>query len=178
MSVKQTAEAVPTAVSSSASELLRPLMEGHAARPRSNADAGLRIGQLLALLPETAVCLVSIADSLTADAKRARAIIELDGRHIGRDVLLGFENNDPERPIILGLLTGQSGWPMENPSGHVEVAADGHRIVITANRELVLRCGKSSISLRYDGRIEVRGEEVLTQAAGANRIRGGSVELN
>jgi hypothetical protein len=55
---------------------------------------------------------------------------------------------------------------------------DGRRLVLEGLDELVLRCGEASITLRRNGRIVIRGVEVETRAAGSNKIRGGSVQIN
>jgi hypothetical protein len=78
----------------------------------------------------------------------------------------------------MGVLHDNVGWPLAEQPGRVEVEADGERLIINANEHLVLRCGKACMTLRRDGRIEIRGETIVSQATGANRIRGGSVELN
>jgi hypothetical protein len=49
---------------------------------------------------------------------------------------------------------------------------------IEAGQELHLVCGEGSVHLRADGRVVVRGLEVASIAAGVNRIKGGSVEVN
>ena len=59
--------------------------------------------------------------------------------------------------------------------GHV---VDGERLVFTAEREIVLRCGNASITLTRAGKVLITGEYVLTRARGVNRIRGGSVQIN
>jgi len=76
------------------------------------------------------------------------------------------------------VLRGQPGWPLEQAPGRVKMDVDGERLTVTATHELVLRCGKSVLTLLSDGRIVLRGEEIVTEATGANRIRGGSVQLN
>jgi uncharacterized protein (DUF2345 family) len=60
----------------------------------------------------------------------------------------------------------------------VELESDGERLVVSARRQLVLRCGEARITLSEDGLVEIRGEEIVTQAVGRNRMRGGSIELN
>lgn len=60
----------------------------------------------------------------------------------------------------------------------LEAIVDGQRVVIDARDEIVLRCGKASITLRRNGRIVIRGTYVETRSAGTNRIRGGSVQIN
>ncbi|MEX1363243.1 MAG: DUF6484 domain-containing protein [Nannocystaceae bacterium] len=96
----------------------------------------------------------------------------LDQRH---PVLLLFEDGDPGRPIIVGLLHDRAPEPARPP---VEVEADGRRVLVEAEDELVLRCGQASLVLRRNGRVLVRGTYVETRAKGVNRIKGGSVQIN
>ncbi len=60
----------------------------------------------------------------------------------------------------------------------VEVETDGRKVVVSAQRELVLRCGSASITLTAAGKILIRGAYVLTRSSGVNRIQGGSVQIN
>ena len=60
----------------------------------------------------------------------------------------------------------------------MDVQADGQHLLLQAREEMILRCGKSSVKLRADGRIEIRGDTIISEAVRANRVRGGSVELN
>jgi hypothetical protein len=55
---------------------------------------------------------------------------------------------------------------------------DGERLVLEADREIVLRCGKSSITLKADGRVNVKGTQLLSRADGQNRVQGATVQLN
>ncbi len=59
-----------------------------------------------------------------------------------------------------------------------EVVVDGKRTQIEGSDEIVLRCGKASITLRSNGRLIIRGAYVETRASGTNRIKGGSVLIN
>jgi hypothetical protein len=59
-----------------------------------------------------------------------------------------------------------------------ELAVDGDRKQIEGLKEIVLRCGKASITLRSDGRVIIRGTYVETRASGTNRIKGGAVHIN
>jgi hypothetical protein len=161
-----------------AADLLSPLMQESIGRLAAAAGSGLLIGRLLALVDSGRTPLVVYPDQAIEGALRARSVVDLHGAHVGQDVVLGFERQDPARPIILGVVQGQPRWPLSETPGQVTVEADGQRMVVIAERELVLRCGKASVSLRHDGRVEIRGESILTQAATANRMRGGSVELN
>jgi len=51
-------------------------------------------------------------------------------------------------------------------------------LVIEAGTSLVLRVGGGSITLREDGRILIKGSDLVSHAARRNRIRGGSVDIN
>lgn len=51
-------------------------------------------------------------------------------------------------------------------------------LLIDADRKLTLRCGKSSITLYPNGKIVLRGEYILSDAEGVNRLAGGRIELN
>jgi hypothetical protein len=106
----------------------------------------------------------------------ARTVIELDRDIIAesiatrRGVLLAFENGRAELPIIIGLL--------REPEPPLVAEVDGERVEIVGNDEIVLRCGRASITLRRNGRVVIRGTYVETRASGINRIRGGSVAIN
>jgi len=64
------------------------------------------------------------------------------------------------------------------PPNPLEVQVDGERVVLTAKHEIVLRCGKASITLTRAGKVLIHGEYLLSRASGVNRIKGGSVQIN
>ncbi len=95
----------------------------------------------------------------------------------GQGAVLMFEQCDPTRPVLMGLVRGPVRGRL--PEGESpEVFVDGERVEVEAQRELVLRCGKASITLRANGRVVIRGVYVETRAAGTNRIKGGNVQIN
>ncbi|WP_175889401.1 hypothetical protein [Burkholderia cepacia] len=51
-------------------------------------------------------------------------------------------------------------------------------VVFEAKQKITLRCGKASITLYPNGKIALRGEYIVSDAAGVNRIAGGQIELN
>jgi hypothetical protein len=140
--------------------------------------AGLVVGRLVGFANEGRTPLVAVVDASDGPALPAQSAVDLHGAHVGRRVVMGHEGGDLRRPIVLGVLGGDEGWPLRESVGNVEVSADGERMTVSARHQLVLRCGESSIVLRSDGRVEIRGETVITQAVGANHVRGGSVQLN
>lgn len=96
----------------------------------------------------------------------ARSTVRVTLADVGREALVLFENNDPSLPIITGLL--------DNPAATGAPA----KLVLEAGQEMVLQAGKASITLTKDGRIVIRGADVLTRSSGSNRIKGGSVHIN
>ncbi|MEZ4297946.1 MAG: DUF6484 domain-containing protein [Polyangiaceae bacterium] len=106
----------------------------------------------------------------------ARSTTPLSPDDEGREVALLFESGDPHRPIVMGKMVS----PLAPASGDAatEAAADGKRVEISAEQEIVLRCGDSSITLTRAGKILIRGAYVLSRSSGVNRIQGGSVEIN
>jgi hypothetical protein len=106
----------------------------------------------------------------------ARTMCALGPGDFGRQAVLNFENGDPNKPIILGLL--QSPAPAAPTEPPVSITLDGEQLALTAKNEIVLRCGKSSITLTRAGKVLIRGAYVLTRSSGVNRIKGGSVQIN
>lgn len=86
---------------------------------------------------------------------------------IGARVVLGFVDGDERRPLVLGLL--------DAPSVQAKVPETLH---LESGQELVIECGEARISLRKDGRIEIRGTNVISRSSGPNKIKGGSVFIN
>ena len=90
-----------------------------------------------------------------------------------------FEDGDPLRPIVMGVLRqNDEGWPLQEPPGQVECDADGQRMIVSAREQLVLRCGKASLTLTKVGKVLIEGTYVLSRSSGVNRVKGGSVQLN
>ena len=104
-----------------------------------------------------------------------------------RDVLLVFENNDPGLPIIIDTLyslvdeiADASTIALETKGSKEikDVTVDGKRVTFDAKEEIVLRCGKASITLTKAGKVLIRGAYLLNRSSGVNRIKGGSVQIN
>ena len=99
-------------------------------------------------------------------------------------VLLVFENGRPECPIIIDTLHTTVAESADLKSLDVavgnphEVTVDGKRVSFNALEEIVLRCGKASITLTHEGRVIIRGAHVVSRSTGTNKIKGGSVQIN
>jgi hypothetical protein len=102
---------------------------------------------------------------------------------LDRTILLAFENGNAAAPIILGVVQDTV---RETPVTEVlrlherspEVVVDGRRLVLDASQEIVIRCGKSSITLAKDGRIIVKGTNLISRASRTNKIKGSTVRIN
>jgi hypothetical protein len=135
-------------------------------------------GELVAITEDGSTPLVVFAGQRGSAAVRARTVVDLRGPHIGQAVVLMFEDADPGRPIVMGVLRGAAGWPLEDAPGQVQVDADGERMIVSAKEELVMRCGRASITLTRSGKVLIRGTHVLSRSSGVNRLKGGAVLLN
>lgn len=117
---------------------------------------------------------VRVAWAGAPEGVAARALVPIRGEDVGRDAAIVFEQQDPARPVVTGLVE-----PYALPeSAGVEVVEGKRRVVVGAPDELVLRCGKASITLTRAGKIIIRGAYVSSIASGTNRVRGGAVEIN
>jgi len=134
---------------------------------------GVILGQLVAL-GEGGEAVVTFAGA-PAGGFQARTMAELGVGDVGREVALLFEGGNPRRPVVMGRMHAP-GVAARQPAP--EASADGERIEFSAEKEIVLRCGKASITLTRAGKIILRGAYLLARSSGVNRIQGGSVQIN
>ncbi len=132
---------------------------------------GVVIGMLLGFDGEAP--LVVFPGNAQETAIRARSLTELSSDMIGAEVALLFENGDVGRPLIVGRIVD----PIRKAKAP-QVFRDGKRVQIIGEERIELRCGKATIIMDKDGHITIRGTYVTTHASAANRIRGGSINLN
>ena len=136
---------------------------------------GVRVGILLGVTNAGQTPLVLCPRQ--SAALPARTTVDLHGAHIGCGVVIMFEDGDARRPIVVGRILDHRGSLAEAP-GHVDIEADGERLLVSAKEQLVLRCGKASITLTKAGKVLIEGEYLSSRSTGVNRIKGGSVQLN
>lgn len=164
----------------SGADLLRPLVEAQPAKvAQPVANNGVAIGELIAIANEGRTPMVLYVGQPGTAAVAARTTIDLHGPHIGRKVVLMFEVGDTAKPIVMGLLRdNDEGWPLVEKPGEVQVDADGQRLIVSAKEQVVLQCGKASITLTKAGKVLIQGTYVLSRSSGVNRVKGGSIQLN
>jgi hypothetical protein len=102
----------------------------------------------------------------------AHTVVALEPAHVGRRVVVAFLDADIDRPVITGLLSeGEA-----EPPRRREIAAE--ELLLRGEREITLVCGEARITLTRDGRIVIRGVDLLSRVSGSHRIRAGSISLN
>ena len=163
----------------SGGELLRLLKEaGSAKAPQTAQQVGVVIGELIGMTNEGRTPLVLYPGQPGTAALFARTVVDLHGTHIGRQVVLMFEAGDAAKPMVMGVLCEGEGWPLDEQPNQVEIDADGERMIVSAKEQIILRCGKASITLTRAGKVLIQGSYVLSRSSGVNRIKGGSIQLN
>jgi Domain of unknown function (DUF6484) len=133
------------------------------------------VGRLVGVGPKGEPYLDLPAQRLTAVV--ARSIVALSPAQVGDQVLVSFADNDRGQPVVLGLLHNGVAVPTA-PAARTDALLDGERIILTGEKEVVLRCGKASIALSADGKVVIKGAKLLAAASGLHRIRGGAVQIN
>jgi hypothetical protein len=145
---------------------------------------GVVIGTLVGL-NDSGTPLVDFSSNRTGSHVQARCTVTLSTKDVGRAVALMFERGDSRKPIVMGLIQHPDEIQpdfsriIRNESQNVlDVQVDGERLILTAKQEIVLRCGKASITLTCAGKVLIHGEYLLSRSSGVNRIKGGSVQIN
>jgi Domain of unknown function (DUF6484) len=135
---------------------------------------GVIVGVLMGF-NELFVPLVDFSENKEKHAVEARTTTALSFTQIGSEVILTFEQCDLTKPIILGCLQRETLLQRDKIA---DVQLDGERVTLSAEREIVLKCGEASITLTRAGKILIRGSYLLSRSSGVNRIKGGSVQIN
>ena len=161
----------------SGADLLRPLIGAQAEYPSPASTGGIVVGELIALKDDGRTPLVRYPRQPGTAALAARSVVDLYGAHIGRQVVLMFEEGNSAWPIVIGVLR-EGAAPLGQSPGQVEVDADGERLVVSAKEQIVLLCGEASITLTKAGKVLIQGTYVSTRSIGVNRVKGASVQIN
>ena len=148
------------------------------------SSAPLTVGHIVEVAPDGGASVDFAGNNSGPIRARSLIVVSPDSLLEGLPILLAFEGSDFARPIILGFVhdrlhaPGADGKDLALDERPDHIAVDGETVEIAAKKEIVLRCGKSSIALRKDGKIIVRGTKILSRATEVNKVQGGSVRIN
>jgi len=117
---------------------------------------------------------VTFAGSPGDKPMTAQATAPYDLVPVGSSVALLFLDNDRARPLALGVVTPAEDAPPPEPVP----AQPEETLTLTATREIVLQCGRASLTLTRAGKVLVRGAYLSLRSSGMQRITGASVQIN
>ncbi len=100
----------------------------------------------------------------------ARSTVVLGKQDIGSEVALLFEDTSSLCPIVIGLI--------QPPVTDLTATVDDEVVVLQAKERIELCCGKAKIVLTKDGKILIKGKDVMSRSEGPNRLKGASIQIN
>jgi hypothetical protein len=124
--------------------------------------------------------LLSGVPGLPGEIVAARSTVPLARAQIGSRVVVVFEGGYRRKPILIGTLPDKPAV-IEGPGVRSPVASaqpEAERLVLSAEREIVLRCGDATISLTRAGKVIIKGKYIISRSTGYNRIKGAAVDIN
>jgi hypothetical protein len=103
-----------------------------------------------------------------------------DGREFRCDLLEAVATNSlkPDDAVLVVAPETLSGRGVVVGRIVPYASAPTRTLALQAGESLSLRCGDASIDLRSDGKVMIRGDDVLVRAKGTHRIRAGTVSVN
>lgn len=90
----------------------------------------------------------------------------------GESVLVLVESDAEIQGVILGRII-KPGVDRTQDQSRVP-----DELVVEAQKNVIIRCGAGSITIREDGKILIKGKDLVSHAQQMNRIKGGSVSIN
>jgi hypothetical protein len=154
-------------------------------RPQPIADAPSSVGTLvvgvIARIEANGTPYVSLPGVKRPVA--ARTAVQFAGSEpttlVGREVLIHVPN-DRSKPIISGFVTDSifSQVVQQAAENAAVRRIEGQKIHFSAQDEITLQCGNSTIILRRDGTVIVRGTDVTSRASRRQKLQGSTVSIN
>jgi len=150
--------------------------------------SGIRIGRITDITDQGHVFVDFAGNNLGPLSARFAGSMEAKLRKIFEaadlKVLLVFEDEDHRLPIVIDTVCDSIDKAPEKEPVALQVDEaknvfiDGKKFTFDAKEQIVLRCGKSSITLTRAGKVLIKGAYLLNRSSGVNRVRGASVHIN
>jgi hypothetical protein len=106
----------------------------------------------------------------TLEPMKARTLVE--DLHAGAQVLLAFEQGDPTRPIVLGIVHDR----VRTKRRQIHLKAS--KIILEAKESISIECGEVRLDASADGRLKLAGRDIVSRASRTNKVQGSTVRLN
>ena len=136
----------------------------------TNACPGARVGRVAALLDD-AVLVSGTGDEMIACDVLEPRVPDTPPLAENDAVLVVVPEGGSGRGVILGRVVRPG-----SPEAGAKSPPD--EILLEARKGLTLKVGEGSITLREDGKVLIRGRDLVSHARRLNRIRGGTVSIN
>jgi hypothetical protein len=141
-----------------------------ASPPVIHTGVGCRLGRIVALKDDAVLVDYEGNPSGPLPARTTAAL-----RNLKDPILLQFLTTG--EPIIVGQVF--TGVPVEESgAAEADLVLKGRRVHIEAQGELVLVAGRTKIHLDAKGKAVTTADQIVSRAQGANKVQGGSVQLN
>ena len=145
---------------------------------------GQKVRRLLAMVGTEETTMGGCVGRIIQVKSSGDVLVDFPGNHLGpilarvatteelgavsaESVLLFFEDGDPTLPIVAGIVRNG-----------LQRNKSGRELRLESSDEITISCGKSSIMLRSDGRVVIKGTELVSRASRTNKIRGAAIEIN
>jgi len=101
----------------------------------------------------------------------------------GDTVLIWQSHQSPAEGVIIGVIhralqPSLSSQRSESPRQDNDQSSMPDTLILEAKHSLTLRVGQGSITIREDGKILIKGKDLVSHAQRVNRVKGGSVAIN
>lgn len=135
-------------------------------------ETAVRVGKIVMVTPSGRVRVDFPGNS--GRPRDARTVIQISREELtrvrpGTPVLLVFDDGDTSRPIVVGLIHDT----LVAPNAEVK-----KKLSLEAEEEISIRCGHSAVTLACNGKVVIRGKNLVSRSSGSNKIRGASVNIN
>ena len=135
-------------------------------RPRGGSESGALV----------------VAELVAVDADGVLRVRTLEGRQFSCDWLENaftgtVKLNVGDRVLVMPPVSRQRACVLGRIAPY-RVPESPPNTVIRGEQSLSLQCGAASLDLRADGKVMIRGEDVLVRARGTKRIKAGTVNIN